>query len=113
MQSDLLIDTGAPRSVSGHIISGALAAAVVTGAINYNRYLKSEISKKEALVGLLKLTAQGGIATGSSIAAANHLGSGNIVGMLTAVSLGAMGVYLVETMSESLENKIETQNNGE
>jgi len=113
MQSNFFIDTGVPRSVSGHVISGAFASAIVAGAVNYNRYLKSEISKKEALSNSLKRTIQGGIATGSSIAAANHLGSGNIFGMLTTVSLGAIGVYLVETMSESLINKKETQNNGE
>jgi len=113
MQSNFFIDTGVSQNVSGHVISGVLASAIVAGAINYNRYLKGEVSQKEALVGSLKHTAQGGIATGSSIAAANHLGSGNIFGMLTAVFLGAMGVYLVETMSESLTNKVETQKNGE
>ena len=103
MTSSIAIDTGAPRSVSGHIVSGALAAATIAGALNYNRYLKGEISQKEALSSSLKLTAQGGIATGSAIAAANHLGSGNILGMLTAVSLGVMGVYAVEKMGDTIE----------
>lgn len=113
MTNDFAIDMGAPRSVAGHVVSGALAGAMVAGALNYNRYLKGEISQKEALSSSLKLTAQGGIATGSAIAAANHLGSGNILGMLTAVSIGAMSVYAVEKISDNVEDTIQIENNGE
>jgi Na+/alanine symporter len=115
MTNDVLIDTGMPRSVTGHVVSGSLAAATVAGALNYNRYVKGEISQKQAWSNSLKLTAQGGIATGSAIAAANHLGSGNIVGMLTAVSIGAMGVYAVEKMSDTIEQNAKEfiENEGE
>ncbi len=29
---EIVIDTGAPRNVLGHVISGALASAVISGA---------------------------------------------------------------------------------
>jgi len=100
--SKLAIDTGAPRSVTGHVVSGALAAGALAAALNYNKYKKGEIAKKEAVKDSLKLSAQGGIATGSAIAAANYVGQGNIFGMLTAVSVGAMGVYAIEKVNEKI-----------
>ena len=113
-----LIDTGAPRSVTGHVVSGAIASAVVAGSINYLRYQKEEITSAEAVRNGLKLTAQGGIATGSAIAAANYLGRNNFLGFLTAIGIGAAGVYGVEQVSRNLEaraaeeteiNEIETE----
>lgn len=104
--SNLAIDMGAPRSVAGHIVSGALASGALAGALNYDKFKKEQMSKNEAVQNTLKLSVQGGIATGSAIAAANYLGQGNIFGMLTAVSLGAMGVYATEKVSEQIENRI-------
>ena len=34
---DLTINTGTPRNVLGHVVSGAVAAAVVSGAIDYKK----------------------------------------------------------------------------
>ena len=34
------INTGTPRNVLGHVISGAIASAVISGAINYKKYQK-------------------------------------------------------------------------
>jgi len=100
----LVVDTGEPRSVTGHVVSGAIAAGAVAGAINYNRYKKAEISKEEAIQNSAKLTLQGGIATGSAVAAANYLGRGNWIGVFTAISVGAMGIYGVEKASEALND---------
>jgi len=105
--STLTIDTGAPRSVSGHIVSGALASGALAGALNYDKYKKEQMNKQEAIQSTLKLSAQGGIATGSAIAAANHMGNGNILGALTAISLGAMGIYATQVISDKLdENRL-------
>ena len=41
---EITIDTGAPRNVLGHVISGAIASAVVSGAINYKKVQSREIS---------------------------------------------------------------------
>ena len=102
--STFTIDTGAPRNVTGHTISGAIASAVIAGSINYNKYKKDEISKEEAIQDSVKLTAQGGIATGSAIAAANYVGESNVLGFLTAISVGAIGVYAVEKMSRKIQD---------
>lgn len=100
--STLAIDTGMPRNVTGHVVSGALAAGALAGAINYDKFKKEKMTKKEAVQSTIKLSAQGGIATGSAIAAANYMGTGKIFSALTAISLGAMGVYAVEKISDKL-----------
>lgn len=109
MANSMMIDTGAPRSVTGHVVSGALAAGAVASAMNYNAYKKGEMSKQKAIQDGMKLSVQGGIATGSAIAAANYLGKGNIMGMLTAISVGAMGVYGVQVASERLEEDMKNK----
>ena len=96
----MTINTGEPRNVVGHAVSGALASGIVASAMNYNQYKQEKMSKEAAIKNSLKLTLQGGIVTASAIAASNHLGKSNIVGMLTAISIGAMGVYGVEKLYE-------------
>lgn len=107
--SSLSINTGAPRNVTGHVVSGSLAAGALAAAVNYNKYKNGEIQKSEAINSSIKLSAQGGIATGSAIAAANYLGQGNIVNMLTAISVGVMGVYAVEKVSDKLTQRKEIE----
>ena len=97
-----MINTGDPRNITGHVVSGAIASAVVAGSVNYNNYTKDEISKDEAIKNSIKLTVQGGVATGSAIAAANYLGKGNYLGMMAAISLGFGGVYAVEKIAQKL-----------
>lgn len=101
----LSIDTGTPRSVQGHVVSGALASGAIAGALNYNRYTKKEISKNEAIYDTLKLTLQGGIATSSAIAAANFLGEGKLFKMANMVSLGVFGIYALEKIDETVKKK--------
>ena len=100
-----MIDTGEPRDITGHVVSGAVASAVVASGINYNSYTKNEISKDEAIKNSIKLTAQGGIATGSAIAAANYLGKGNYLGVMSAISFGMAGVYMVEKIAQKLNEQ--------
>lgn len=100
-----MINTGTPRNIIGHTVSGAIASSIVAGAINYNKYKKDEMSQNEAIADTLKLTVQGGIATGSAIAAANYLGNGNFIGLLGAISLGAMGIYATEKIGDTLSQK--------
>ncbi len=97
-----MIDTGEPRSVTGHVVSGAVASAVVAGSVNYSNYTNDEITKEEAIKNSIKLTVQGGVATGSAIATANYLGKGNYLGMMAAISLGLGGVYAVEKIAQKL-----------
>ena len=104
-----MINTGEPRSVTGHVVSGALASAVVASSINYNSYTKDEINKDEAIKNSIKLTVQGGVATGSAIAAANYLGKGNYLGVMAAISLGFGGVYAVEKVTQKLNETKEIE----
>jgi len=97
------INTGEPRNVLGHVVSGALASAIVSGAINYKKTTQGQINQNEAIKDTIKKTTQGGIATGSAIAAANFLGQPNgIMKALTAVSIGMAGIYAVEILDEKL-----------
>lgn len=109
---EITIDTGAPRNVLGHVISGAVASAVVSGAINYKKVQSREISKKDAIKDTVKRTSQGAIATGSAIATANYLGQkGGLFKALTAASIGIMGVYALEVIEEKLDQKYLTNEN--
>lgn len=102
------INTGAPRNVVGHIFSGAIASAIVSGSINYKKATQKQISTQEALKDTIKKTTQGGIATGSAIAAANYIGQANgLMKALTAVSIGMAGIYAVEILDEKLSQTYE------
>jgi uncharacterized membrane protein len=79
MISNITIDTGDQRSVTGHLISGTVFSAVFAGSI------------------------KGGIATASAIATANYIGTGDILKALTAMSLGAIGVYTTQKVYDKLE----------
>ncbi len=113
MYKRLAIDTGTPRSVTGHIVSGALASGTIATAFNYNSYKKNEIEKNEAIKKTLKLTVQGAITTSSAVAAANYLGRGETFKMLGAISLGILGVYALEKIDEKIQNKTLITNEGE
>lgn len=105
------INTGTPRNVLGHVISGALASAVVSGAINYKKVQNRELKPACALKQTLKKSTQGAIATGSAIATANYIGEGNWLRALTSVSIGLAGIYALEVMEEKLEQKYLTNEN--
>jgi len=97
------INTGEPRNVVGHVVSGAIASAIISGTINYKKATRAKISTSEAVKDTVKKTAQGGIATGSAIAAANFLGQPNgLLKALTAVSVGMAGIYAIEVLDDKL-----------
>ena len=105
-----VINTGEPRNVLGHIVSGAVASAIVSGSINYKKTKEEKITSQEAVRDTVKKTSQGAIATGAAIATANYLGQrGGFFKALTAASIGMAGVYAVEKLDEKLQEKCETQ----
>lgn len=109
---EIIIDTGTPRNVLGHVISGAIASAIVSSAINYKKTQSRQITKKEAIKDTIKRTSQGAIATGSAIATANYLGQkGGLLKAMTALSIGIMGIYAVEIIEEKLDQKYLTTEN--
>jgi len=98
MTPKIAINTGTPRSVTGNIVSGALAAGMVATALAYTKYKQGELGKEEAIKQSLKLSVQGGIATGSAIAAANALGRSSWLGVLGSLTVGVAGIYGVEKL---------------
>jgi len=103
MLKNPVINTGDPRSVTGHMVSGAVACAIVSGAVNYKKFQDGDMEKSKAVRDTLKKSAQGGIATGAAISAANHLGSGNWFKALSAMSMGMASLYAVEIVDNQLE----------
>ncbi len=109
-----LINTGEPRNVLGHIVSGAVASAIVSGAINYKQVKKEKLSKNEAIKDTVKRTSQGAIATGTAIATANYLGQkGGLFKALTVVSVGISGIYALEVLDDKINSKCEAIQNDE
>lgn len=106
MLNKLAINTGTPRNVTGHFISAAIATSIVAGALNFRRYENSEISKSELVSDTLKKLLQGAIATSSAIATSNYIGEGKIMHAMTAMSIGAMGVYGTQKVYEKLELQV-------
>ena len=101
----LAINTGAPRNVVGHVISGAVASGIVAGSLNYARYKKGEQNKKEAVSNTAKMTLIGAISTSCAVAATNCLGQGQIFKMLGIISAGAAGLYAIEKADEKNTNQ--------
>ncbi len=100
-----MINTGEPRNIVGHIVSGAVASAVVSGAVNYKKCKENKIDKNEAIKDTIKMTSQGAIATGSAIATANYIGSNNAIKALGTLSMGLLGVYALEVMEDKINEK--------
>jgi len=101
--TDPLLNLGEPRNVLGHIVSGAIASAVVSGTINYKKLKENKISQQDAVKDTVKRTSQGAIATGTAIATTNYLGQkGGFLKALTALSIGMSGIYAVELIDDKL-----------
>lgn len=101
-----LIDTGEPRNVLGHIVSGAVASAIISGSINYKKVKEKKITSKEAARDTVKIASQGAIATGAAVATANYVGQQNgLLKAMTALSVGMAGIYAIEVINDKLENK--------
>jgi len=102
----VVINTGQPRNVLGHIISGAVASAIVSGTINYKKVKEQKIDSKKAIADTVKISSQGAIATGTAVATANYIGQkGGLLKALTAVSIGMAGIYAIEFIDEKLKNQ--------
>ncbi len=100
-----MINTGEPRNIVGHIVSGAVASAVVSGAVNYKKYKENKIDKGEAIRDTVKMTSQGAVATGAAIATANYVGSNSPIKALGALSVGLLGVYALEVLEDKAKDK--------
>lgn len=103
MLTNFTIDTGAPRHIQGHLVSGILAAGVVSATLNYQKQKAGEITTKDALSNTARLSVQGGLATASAISAANCMGRGNWFGAVLSLSAGALGIYATEKFYNKID----------
>ncbi|MDR0579235.1 MAG: hypothetical protein LBG21_01340 [Campylobacteraceae bacterium] len=83
-----VIDTGTPRSVKGHFVSGLLTAGVLA--------YKANNGKKATLKKGIKIAVQSGAATASAIAATNYIGQGRYLNAALSLAAGAGSLYLIE-----------------
>lgn len=103
----MIINTGTPRSVKGHAVSGGIIALMLTSANEYLKYEHKKVDKKEVAKNIIKASAQGALITASGIAAANALGNGSKSGIrsgieaLAYVGVGIAGVYAINKLAES------------
>lgn len=100
----MIINTGMPRSIAGHALSGGVIALILSGAYEYSKVQKGEISQKEALKNTAIATLEGGIITACGIAAANSLGSTqsplkNLLEAATLVAIGMASIYGIQTLA--------------
>lgn len=105
MLNALSIDTGAPRNVQGHFISGALASGILAGSLTYKKQQSGEITTKESMSKIARASLQGGIATASAISTANHMSKGNWIGATLSLGAGLLGVYATEKFYDKLDTK--------
>ncbi len=107
---ELLINTGDERNVLGHIVSGAVASALISGTINYKKVMEKKVKPNLALKDTIKKTSQGAIATGAAIATSNYLGQkGGLMKALSAVSIGMAGIYALEILDEKFNAQDEAK----
>ena len=109
MQSNnYTVDTGTPRHVFGHAVSGAVSVGVVSGIANRARCKKEEINRQEALRSTLKDALIGGVATATAVSVANNLGSPqkSLFQTLGSLVLGAGAIYTIEKSASLQETKM-------
>lgn len=110
MLSNITIDTGAERSVTGHLVSGTVFSAIFAGSMNYNKYQKNEITKQELFNDTTKMALQGGIGTAAAVSTANYVGRGDWLGAMASIAVGATGIYATQKICEQVENRKSTKN---
>ena len=100
--SNFTIDTGEPRHIYGHAVSGAVAVGVLSGISNARKVKEENLSKQEAIRDTLKDSMVGGIATATAISVANNLGDPqkSIFQTLGSLVIGAGAVYAIEKVAK-------------
>lgn len=95
-----------PGVMKHHLVSGAAVSLLAAGTVNAMALRKGETTKLKAAKDIVKRTTQGTIATASVVAASNYKGQKNgAFKMLTALSIGAMGVYAVEMIDKKFNQE--------
>ncbi|MDR1285807.1 MAG: hypothetical protein LBJ88_06375 [Campylobacteraceae bacterium] len=94
------LNTGTPRSATGHFVSGSLTAALLVGSMAWDKS-----SKKTTLKKGVKIAIEGGAAVASAIAATNYIGQGKYLNAVFSLAVGVSSLYLIEKLPLLKENK--------
>ncbi|TLD87843.1 hypothetical protein [Helicobacter sp. MIT 05-5294] len=100
----MIFNTGTPRSIAGHALSGGIIAFMVSGAYEYSKVKQGAITQKEAIKNAAVATIEGGVITACGIAAANALGSTqspfkNVLEAAALVGIGLASVYGIQALA--------------
>lgn len=106
------LDTGTPRHVVGHAVSGAVLFGFISGIVNVKKCRNGEIDRNEAIRNTLKDSAVGSVMSATSVAVANDLGNPNKNMLQTAgtLALGAGAIYAIEKAASLQTKKIAIKN---
>lgn len=105
----MMINTGAPRSVSGHAISGGIIALIASGAYQYTKFQEGKITQQEAIKTTIKSTLEGSVITACSIAATNVIGDSSktttqkIALASTYIAIGGAFIYAAQNLFKPKE----------
>lgn len=95
------------RDAVSYLMSGTIFSATFAGAMNLSKYHKKEITKTQMIQDTTKLAVQGGIGTGSAVAATNCIQKGDYFNAMLIIGLGAVGVYGTQKVSQMIEDSFE------
>lgn len=95
------------RNPVSYLMSGTIFSATFAGAMNLTKYHKKEITKQAMIQDTTKLAVQGGIGTGSAVAATNAIERGDYLNAMLVMGAGAIGVYATQKVSEMVEKSFE------
>lgn len=87
-----------------YLVSTTIATSVVTGALNYDKFKKGDMTKKEAIKDTLKLSTQAGIASGATIAAIQYSINKNYLSAFLSIGAGVGGVIAIEKICKKEED---------
>ena len=103
----MLIDTGMPRSVRGHAVSGAAFALMLSSAYEAIQYKQGQRDKALMAKNIIRSSIEGGIIAASGIAASNALGDQSKTALrssleaLACLAAGVAGVYALNKIAHS------------
>lgn len=102
----MIINTGTPRSVKGHAVSGAAFAFMLSSAYEFAKYQQGQKDKQLIAKNIIQATIEGGIIAASGIAASNTLGDRSKTPIrssleaLAYLGVGIAGVYAVNKIAQ-------------
>lgn len=113
----MIVNTGTPRSVSAHLLSGALMGLMVGGVYEYGKLKNApKIHKKQAqntaIKNTIKMSLEGGVVSACAIGAVNAIGDRNktpmqnILEASAFLGIGVLGVYAIsKTFQQDTKEK--------